>query len=394
MNRAADHALRPGAIVELSTGLATPSPYYLGYDISEALCARLAEMAFDRLILVTDRNIYGPYGRDLHALLSRHFHCELHFVESGEAAKRFSALEALCEALLALGASKSTVCLAFGGGSVGNLVGLAASLLYRGIRFVEIPTTMTGQTDSTLSNKQAVNGRGGKNLFGLYSAPAWIWSDVAYLRTEPLSSKKSGVVEGIKNGLVSNPAFLDDLMPLVSPSMALDVEQEWALVCRIFDSKLDIIREDPGEKGYGLVLEYGHTFGHAIEWLAKGALLHGEAVAVGMRMAAHLSRALGLLSPEDVALHEHLLGERLGVCPHLPGSIDADALVRVMAADNKRVGEHPRFVLLERLGRCFDPDGDHLVSVECGRVMRVLEDFLAAWSARTSDRGGPTCSAP
>lgn len=394
MKRASDHPLRPGAVVELSTGLATPSPYYLGYGIAEALCARLAEMTFDRLILVTERNIYGPYGRDLHALLSRHFRCELHFVESGEAAKRFSALEELCEALLALGASKSTVSLAFGGGSVGNLVGLAASLIYRGIRFVEIPTTMTGQTDSTLSNKQAVNGRGGKNLFGLYSAPVWIWSDVAYLRTEPLTSKKSGVVEGIKNGLVSNPALLDQLMPLVSPSMTLDAEQEWALVCRIFDSKLDIIREDPGEKGYGLVLEYGHTFGHAIEWLAKGELLHGEAVAVGMRMAAHLSQALDMLGPEDIALHEYLLGERLGVNPRLPDTVDADALVRVMAADNKRVGEHPRFVLLERIGRCFNPEGDYLVSVGRGQVSRLLEDFLAAWDARAFDDGGAPCSAP
>ncbi len=375
----------PGRVYEFSTELATPSPYYLGHQVEVSLCDRLAEERFDKLIFITDRRIFEPHGRRLYARLSDRFECELYFVEIGEVSKRFTLLETLCEALVALGASKSSLCVAFGGGSVGNIVGLAAGLLYRGVRFVEIPTTMTGQTDSTLSNKQAVNGTVGKNLFGLYHAPVWVWADTAYLSTESLISKKSGVVEGIKNGLVLAPTLLDYFDSILSPGLPLSVEEEWELVYKILHSKLEIIRRDPSEKGYGMVLEYGHTFGHAIEWLSKGALQHGEAVAVGMRMAADVSMAMGLLSSEEVALHDRLLGERLDLNPELVDAINVDSLIQTMAFDNKRDGHKGRFVLLEGLGRCFNPRGNYLVPVDESLLADVLTRFLKNWPDRGVD---------
>jgi 3-dehydroquinate synthetase len=142
-------------------------------------------------------------------------------VGSGDSCKRFASLEEVLEGLIAAGASKRSILIAFGGGAVGNLVGMAAALLFRGVRYVEIPTTMTGQTDSVLSNKQAINGRSGKNLFGTYHAPLFIWADTAYLASEPLASCRSGIVEGIKNGFIADPPFLDELEQMLERSTAM-----------------------------------------------------------------------------------------------------------------------------------------------------------------------------
>jgi 3-dehydroquinate synthetase len=201
------------------------------------------------------------------SLLDDRAYTELLFIKPGEASKSWAGLESLCEQLIAPGASKRSVVVAFGGGSVGNLAGLAAALLFRGIRYVEVPTSFTHLTDGVLSNKQAINGRQGKNHFGVYHAPIFIWADTRYLETEPARSQKGGITEAIKNTLISQTEFISYLRAhLRSDGRYTATELEDLALSTI----LRILQRDPSEKHHGLVLEYGHTFGHAIEWLSRG----------------------------------------------------------------------------------------------------------------------------
>ncbi|MGF1485765.1 MAG: 2-deoxy-scyllo-inosose synthase [Prochloraceae cyanobacterium] len=362
--------------IQLSSELAKPSPFFFGYDIEENFICELEKYSFDKIFFFTEPILFELYGKKIYDRLLEKYPCHLEFVPSGEECKYFPVLEQTCEKLIAKGVSKKSILLSFGGGTVGNLVGLAAGLIYRGIRFVEIPTTMMAQTDSTLSNKQAINGRTGKNHFGLYHAPIFIWVDTKYLKTEPLFYRRSGIIEGIKNGFISDPSFLDYLENFLNPNAEFSEEALTELAYMMIISKLEILKRDPSEKGYGIVLEYGHTFGHAIEWLEKGRLSHGEAVSFGMKIAAELSREMGLISQQDVERHYYIIEEKLGFNNPFPEHITAEKLMNAMIADNKKTGEDLRFVILEKIGQCYNPEGDFLVTIDSELVLKVLNNFL------------------
>lgn len=253
---------------------------------------------------------------------------------------------------------------------------MAAALLFRGVRYIEIPTTMTGQTDSVLSNKQAVNGRSGKNLFGLYHAPLFIWADTHYLASEPLTSCRSGIVEGIKNGLISDPGFLDYLTTVLEPEHRYSEVQRHDLVRRLILSKLPILARDPSEKDYAIILEYGHTFGHGLEVALRGQMQHGEAVGYGMRMAARLAQRLGLIDAALVERHDDLIMRRLGFAAPWPQEVSAPLLLEAMTTDNKKKGRTLRYVLLEAAGRCVNPEGDWMMAVDPAQVLEMVQDFI------------------
>jgi 3-dehydroquinate synthetase len=372
-----DPLFPPGHVLTLSTELEHPSPIYFGQRIEHRFLPYLTRHAFDKLFFCAEEHVFRLHGQRLYDEARRHFPCHVQFLPPGERCKSFDVLADLCESFVGGNVSKKSVVIALGGGVVGNLVGLAAGLTFRGVRYVEVPTTMTAQTDSTLSNKQAINGRQGKNHFGLYHSPLFIWSDTAYLRTEPAGSKRCGIVEGIKNGFIADAAFLDYLEEELNPALEYSGPQLSELAYRIIQSKLTILRRDPSEKRESIILEYGHTFGHALEWLAKGKLSHGAAVAIGMKLAARLGHELGLISRDLVERHDYLIDARLGMSAAVPASITTDALLDAMIHDNKKTSKDLRFVLLEGAGRCHNPEGDFLVTVDPGLVRRVLNTFLA-----------------
>ncbi|MGJ5676529.1 MAG: 2-deoxy-scyllo-inosose synthase [Nostochopsis sp.] len=374
----------PGRVITLNTELEKPSPFYFGYDIQQSFVSELDKYTFDKIFFFTEPHLFELYGKELYNQISEKFSCSLEFVPHGEQCKYFPVLEKTCEMLIAKGASKKSILIAFGGGTVGNLVGLAAGLIYRGIRFIEIPTSMTGQTDSTLSNKQGVNGHTGKNHFGLYHAPIFIWADTKYLKTDPPVSRRCGIIEGIKNGFISDATFLDYLEETLNPDVNFTDEQLYQLAYNIILSKLEILKKDPSEKGYGIILEYGHTFGHAIEWLEKGKMSHGESVSFGMKMKADLCKELGLLSEKDAERHYYLIEDKLGFKNPFPESITAEKILDAMIADNKKTGEKLRYVLLEGIGQCYNPEGDFLVTVDQELVKRVLENFIQQQRQRLS----------
>jgi 3-dehydroquinate synthetase len=358
------------SVLELNTGLKPASPIYFGEGIAGALPHHLARHCIDRCFLVTSRRLMELHGTDLKRHIDRaRVACSIVLIEESEANKGWHTLRSLCERLTRLRATKDSAVVSLGGGVVGNIAGLAAAMTYRGIRFVEVPTTVMAMTDGCLSNKQAINGRCGKNHFGVYHAPLFIWADALYPQTEPPRQQRSGVVEGVKNVLIAegSPDRAEQMIALFRrPGSLAD------LLLLLIGSKLPILARDPTERSYGVVLEYGHTFGHAIEWLARGALYHGEAVAIGMCAAAELSHDLGYASRGFVDDHYRLLGHALGTATKLPEGLTAARLYQTMLHDNKKTGRGIRYVLLRGCGRPVDPDGDFTISVAERDVLGTL----------------------
>lgn len=359
--------------ITTSTFLENESPYYLGINIENEFVDKIKEYKFDVLYIVVDNNVYDIYGEEFAQSL-----IDIKFlfikIDGKESNKTMTALNELCETLISKGITKSSIIAAFGGGVIGNIVGLAASLIYRGVRYIEIPTTFMGQTDSTLSNKQAVNGQSSKNLFGCYYAPLFIWSDIKYILSEDEMRIKSGLVETVKNGFIHNKTVLK----YVEEYMQNDLKSPIALyniVYQSIQSKIEILQIDPTEKGYAMILEYGHTFGHSIEKLCKGEVSHGEAVAIGMTIAAHLSNNIGLLDSDTLNLHYYYLNKILGFNLKLPDSISIKELIDTMEYDNKKNAAGVRFVLLKELNRVYNPVGDYMVKIKKEDVLKTLSSY-------------------
>lgn len=367
--------LQKDHIVEFETGLEVNTKYYLGYDCLDGLISKLSNYQFDRLILVTNREINTLHGANLYKKLKDNYDCGQIHIPIGEENKIFSTLENLCNNLIKKKVSKDSIVISFGGGMVGNVVGLAAALVFRGIRYVEVPTTTIAMTDSVLSNKQAINGFYGKNHFGVYYAPLFIWGDVKLLSTEPQRSINSGLAESVKNGLISDPIFLDYLGQHLNKKTDYQWDLLFELVCKSIASKLEIIKKDPSEKGYGMILEYGHTFGHVIEKLYSNKIFHGEAIAIGMYIAAMLSNRLDYLKNEDVELHRYFIEEKLGIELATIPEIGIRKMFSSMKTDNKKTGDGVKYVLLEKIGKVLNPNRDYLVSVPETVVRSALNNF-------------------
>lgn len=325
--------------------------------------------------MITDNIVYSLYGKELFDQLESSFVTNLIILPTGETNKNITTLNNLCEELVHRKATKASILLAFGGGVIGNIVGLAAALLYRGIRFVEIPTTILAQTDSTLSNKQAVNSTFGKNHFGVYYAPIFIWADTKLLLSEKPINIKSGLVESVKNGLISDPRFLDYLEMKLNIQGIYLLDDLHELIYKSILSKIQIIRRDPSEKKYGVVLEYGHTIGHAIEKLSSGSLTHGEAVAIGMIIEGELSYSLGYLNKESLERHYYMLGDKMGLNLEIPSNIEIEDIINVIGSDNKRSSDEVNYILLEDIGKVVDLDGTYMVHVDSEVVIDILKNY-------------------
>ena len=370
-----------GKIIQIDNVLDVTSPIFFGYDLQEQFTQVLEtstrHLPTDKLFLLTDRTLFDLFGERFLSKLSERFpDTELYLLPEGETCKSFEVLQKLCNHLIEKGVSKQSLLIAFGGGSIGNITGLAAGLIFRGIRFIEVPTTLSHQTDGMLSNKQAVNGMFGKNHFGLYHTPVFSWVDTRYPETEPLRFKKSGIVEGIKNGLIDQKDFIPYLEQTIKRDGDYSPQELTDLCFKLIISKLEILKKDPTEKYYGIILEYGHTFAHAIEWLSEGALAHGEAVSMGMKIAAELSARLGYIDNKTLSLHYHLIDELLALKPRFPEHIERVSILKTMCVDNKKIGRDVRYVLLKGIGQCKKGSGDYLISVDREIVQSVIGEFI------------------
>ncbi|MGE0659871.1 MAG: 3-dehydroquinate synthase [Reyranellaceae bacterium] len=299
-------------------------------------------------------------------------------VPAGEASKEFQSFGRLLDGILAQRPDRGTLLVALGGGVVGDLTGFAAAVLLRGLDFVQIPTTLLAQVDSSVGGKTGINSAYGKNLIGAFHQPRLVLADMALLDTLPARELRAGYAEVVKYGLIDDAAFFAWLErngpALLAGDRALRAEAV-AVSCR---AKARIVAEDEREGGARALLNLGHTFGHALEAETGygGALLHGEAVAIGMVMALEMSAAMGLCPPADVArLRAHYAATDLPADARTVGQRrwDSAALIEHMMHDKKTRDGRLTFILARGIGRAFIARD---VSVET--VRGALDRALAA----------------
>jgi 3-dehydroquinate synthase len=327
-------------------------PAYAGWGILDALPGWLRERGLSRTVhVVADANVADLYGEALIAALrAGGVETTMHALALSESRKTLAAAEEVYDRLVAARAERSHAVLAFGGGVATDLGGFVAATYLRGLPLVHVPTSLLGMVDAAVGGKVAVNHREGKNLIGAFYQPSLVVADAALLPTLPRRELVSGWAEVIKHALIMDLELLDWLEAEAEALLALAPEPSARVLRRSIALKAQVVSADERESGPRMTLNYGHTTGHALE-AATGyeALLHGEAVAVGMAAAAHIARALGLMTDTEVERQNRLIA-RFGLPLRAPG-IDVDAVLSAMSLDKKVSDKSLRWILLDGLGR-------------------------------------------
>lgn len=307
-----------------------------------------------RFLMVADTAVAETYGRMVSSsLTSAGAEIRSVLVPSGEQSKSVEQLQRLYDALVDLAADRRTIVIALGGGVTGDLAGFAAATYARGLRFVQIPTTLLAMVDSSVGGKTGINHPRGKNLIGAFHQPIAVLIDLATLATLPDREYRAGLAEVVKYGVILDQTFFEYLEQHIDGLNARDPDVLRQIVARSCELKADVVRNDEFEtSGLRAVLNYGHTFGHAFEALAGyGTLLHGEAVAIGMICASRLAEQLGRISASDTDRQVRLLH-----AIQLPVTVPPELccrtgdLLQCMLLDKKTEGRSLRFVLPTRLG--------------------------------------------
>lgn len=351
-------------VIRIGTGL---------LDQAGMLAAPL--LAQPRVVIITDAHVAPFYLARLQAALAvagiRH---DAVVLPAGEPTKSFPQLEALCEQLLTLKVERRTTLIALGGGVIGDLVGFTAGITLRGLDFIQIPTTLLAQVDSSVGGKTGINTAQGKNLVGLFHQPRLVLADTQTLSTLDPRQLRAGYAEVVKYGLIGDADFftwLEAHGPAVLASDRRAIRHAVEVSCA---AKAAIVAADEREGGIRALLNLGHTFGHALE-AETGfgeALLHGEAVAVGMVLAFALSCRLGYCADADYTrVRDHLAVMGLPTDLRWLHGVDPDRLIAHMAGDKKVHDGRMTFVLARRIGDAFlDRD------VPTEALMEVLADAL------------------
>ena len=268
----------------------------------------------------------------------------------GEAHKTWQTLNLVFDALLGAHCDRQTAVVALGGGVVGDLAGFAAAIYQRGIPFIQVPTTLLAQVDSSVGGKTAINHPLGKNMVGAFHQPQAVIADVSTLTTLPMRELRAGLAEVIKHGIIRDPAFFAWIEANIDKLLARDPAALTHAVVRSCQIKADVVGADERESGVRAILNFGHTFGHAIEsGMGYGQWVHGEAVAAGMVMAADLSARAGMLSGAESGRIRNLIA-RAGLPVAGPASLPPDRYLELMAVDKKASRGNIRFIVLESPG--------------------------------------------
>ncbi|MDH3475017.1 MAG: 3-dehydroquinate synthase [Rhodospirillales bacterium] len=313
----------------------------------------------DRVMVVTDENVAAHYLAALErALDNEAIGYEAFVLPPGEATKDFGHLEMLIDRLLAAGIERRTLLVALGGGVIGDLTGFAASILLRGLDFVQIPTTLLAQVDSSVGGKTGIDTRHGKNLVGSFHQPRLVLADTETLSSLPPRELLAGYAEVAKYGLINDPDFFGWLESHGTKIIEGDSGARRHAVLTSCRAKAAVVAADEHETAQRALLNLGHTFGHALEAALgfRGDLLHGEAVAIGMVLAFELSTEMGLCPAEDTArVRRHLaaVGLPTGLESLHGHAITAPALLNHMCRDKKVTEGRITFVLTRGIGRAF-----------------------------------------
>ncbi|WP_171136380.1 3-dehydroquinate synthase [Ruegeria sp. HKCCC1038] len=351
----------------------------IGPDLLAQAGTRIAPLlSRPRVAVLTDETVASLHLEALRdGLASAGIEMTSLALPAGESTKSWPHFERAVEWLLAEKIERRDVVVAFGGGVIGDLAGFAAAVLRRGVRFVQIPTSLLAQVDSSVGGKTGINAPQGKNLIGAFHQPSLVLADTSVLGTLTARDFLAGYGEVVKYGLLGDSDFFEWLERNGPALSAGDMATRVRAVTRSVQMKADIVARDETEQGDRALLNLGHTFCHALE-AATGysdRLLHGEGVAVGCALAFELSAQLGLCSQEDpsrVRAHLKTMGMKTDLAD-IPGDLPgAEALVDLMAQDKKVIDGQLRFILVRGIGQAF-------VTADVPResVLKVLEDALA-----------------
>lgn len=327
-----------------------------------------------RIIAISDEHVWIAQGeRFLDGLARTHLTGEPIVLPAGEATKSWSVLSDLIDRLLALGIERSDHVVAFGGGVIGDLVGFAAAIVNRGCGFIQIPTTLLAQVDSSVGGKTAINVPAGKNLVGAFHQPAAVLIDPTCLDTLPLREVRAGYAEVVKYGLINDADFFAWCEKQGEALLGGESEARHHAILKSVTAKAEIVGEDERETmGARALLNLGHTFGHALEAETgfSDKLLHGEAVAAGMALAFDFSASRGLCSPAEAErVRKHLSGMGFRTSLAELGIVaDGKRLVEHVLHDKKKSGGKVPFILARGIGQAFVDK-----SVELNEVERFLD---------------------
>ena len=343
-------------VVELGT---RSYPIYIG----EGLLARAdilhSHIDGRQVMIVTNETVAPLYLQKAQAALAGS-QCHTVILPDGEQYKTWEVLNRIFDALLERQCDRRVTVVALGGGVIGDMAGFAAACYQRGVPFIQIPTTLLAQVDSSVGGKTGVNHPLGKNMIGAFHQPNCVLIDTATLNTLPDRELSAGLAEVIKYGLIRDAAFLEWLEKNMDALLGRDAEVLAAAIERSCRNKAEVVAADERESGVRALLNLGHTFGHAIETgVGYGVWLHGEAVAAGMYMAAALSERLGWISAADVARVEAVIrSARLPV--RAPAKLEPERMLELMAVEKKAQEGMIRLVLLKAVGEAvltadYDP---------------------------------------
>ncbi len=305
-----------------------------------------------RIALVSNPTVYGLYGDHVIESIRRQgFECMEVIIPDGEEYKSMASLQQIYDRLLAHRLDRTSALVALGGGVIGDITGFAASTYMRGIAYLQVPTTLLAQVDSSVGGKTGVNHPLGKNMIGTFWQPGLVWIDIHTLSTLKRRELLAGLAEVIKYGVIHDSGLFDYLETERERILRLEEDALAHIIRRSCEIKAEVVSKDEREAGVRAILNYGHTIGHGLETATDyKEFLHGEAVAVGMCLEARLSARLSLIGKEEAARIRHLI-DAYGLPTHIPSHIDEEAILAAMQLDKKAVAGELRFVLPERIGR-------------------------------------------
>ncbi len=323
---------------------------HIGGGLLGRLAEYVAPLAPTSILVVTNEVVAPLHGDGALAALRDVARTTLLSLPDGESTKRWDSVARILDALVAHGADRRSVVVALGGGVIGDLAGFAASIYMRGIRVVQVPTTLLAQVDSSVGGKTGINHPNGKNLIGTFHQPSVVVSDTDVLQTLPSRELAAGLAEVLKHGLLADAGYFEEVvadLPALREREAAALARAIGRSCEI---KAGVVGRDERESGERALLNLGHTFGHAIEALTGyGQWLHGEAVGCGMVLAADMSKRLGLITERDVRTVQHAVA-LAGLPPRIEG-LGADDALQSMRGDKKAEAGAVRYIVLAAIGR-------------------------------------------
>ena len=344
-------------------------PIYIGSDLLQQADLLTRHIRSKQVLIVTNETIAPLYLQAVKNSL-QDFVVETVILPDGEQFKTLQYIEKIFDHLLEKKFSRNSTLLALGGGVIGDMGGFAAACYQRGIAFIQIPTTVLAQVDSSVGGKTGVNHPLGKNMIGAFYQPDCVIADTSVLATLDDRQLSAGIAEVIKYGLIRDIEFFDWLEQNMNALLSRDNDALAFAIERSCQNKAEVVAEDEFESGVRATLNLGHTFGHAIEaGLGYGQYLHGEAVAIGTCLAADLSRRLGWLSNQDVARIIAIF-KQANLPTESPKAMTPEKYIDLMAVDKKNIDGQIRVILLEALGKATLP-----VNIELSKLKETLNGY-------------------